>query len=130
MAGIVVDTSVLIGYFAGDPAQLLKEAAVHGGLILPPLVVAEAFSGDMLPNERFALGELLQEAPVHGTPLGHWLDVGNLRRSLRRKGVNVSLPDAHIAQCALELDAVLFTRDAVFTYIAQHTALRVTSAAS
>jgi len=99
-------------------------------LVLPPLAVAEVFSGDMLPDERFALGELLQDAPLHVTTLGHWLDVGKLRRTLRRKGVNVSLPDAHIAQCAIELDALLLTRDAVFTQIAQHTALRVTSAAA
>lgn len=67
---------------------------------------------------------------VHKTPLGHWIDVGLLRRDLRRKGITVTLPDAHVAQCALDLDAVLLTRDAIFTDIARHTALRVTSAAS
>lgn len=130
MAGIVVDTSVLLDYFEGDPLQLLKDAAVHGGLFLPPLVIAEVVSGDMHPDQRFALGELLQEAPMHITSLAHWLDVGKLRRELRRRGVNVNLPDAHVAQCALDLDAVLLTRDDIFPLIAHHTPLRVTSAAS
>jgi hypothetical protein len=65
---------------------------IRPALVLPPLAVAEVFSGDMLPDERFALGELLQDAPLHVTTLGH---------------------------C-----------DAAFAHIAQHTPLRVTSAAS
>src|SRR5205085_10796471 len=38
----------------------------------------------------------------HETPLEHWINVGNLRRALRQAGVSVTIPDAHVAQCALD----------------------------
>ena len=130
MAGVVVDTSVLLDFLSGIPSQSLRQAVLQGHAMLPPMVVSEAVSGEMTPEERFALGEVLQDVPVHPTPLGHWIDVGLLRRQLRRKGLTVTLPDAHVAQCALDLDAVLLTRDAIFAEIARHTTLRLTSAAS
>jgi hypothetical protein len=34
-------------------------------------------------------------------------------------------PDAHVAQCALDRDAVLLSKDAVFAHIARFSALRV-----
>jgi len=121
---------VLLDYLAERRIEFLDDAVDSETLVLPPLVVAEVISGDMTPEQRTTFGEMLQDAPLHITLLSHWLDVGKLRRELRRKGVNVNLPDAHVAQCALDLDAVLLTRDAVFEKIARHTALRVTSAAS
>lgn len=130
MGGIVADTSVLVDHFERHRNELLEEAAESETLVISPLVLAEVFSGDMTPEQRFAVGELLQDAPLHHTPLKHWMDVGELRRELRRRGINVNLPDAHVAQCAIELDALLLTRDAVFTQIALHTPLRVTSAAT
>jgi predicted nucleic acid-binding protein len=77
------------------------------------------------PAMREAIGDLLQDAPVHETPLGHWIDVGHLRRFLARKGVNVTLPDAHVAQCALDRDAALLTTDGIFRKIAKHAPLRL-----
>lgn len=129
MAVIVSDTSTWIDYLQGQPNELLRVALDEGTVVLPPLVVAEMVAGAITMEERTAVGEIVQEALLHTTSLAHWIDVGILRRDLRRKGVTVTLPDAHIAQCAIELDALLLTRDAVFTQIAQHTALRVTSAA-
>jgi len=114
---------------AGQPDELLRNALHNETVVLPPLVVAEMVSGATTLEQRSAVGEIVQEALLYETSLGHWIDVGILRRELRRKGVTVTLPDAHVAQCALELDAVLLTRDAIFAQIAQHTALRVTSAA-
>lgn len=130
MAEIVIDTSAWIDYFEGRTAERLQDALDERHVVLPPLVVAEVISGASTVEQRNAIGEFLQGAPVYETSLGHWIDVGLLRRDLRRKGITVTLPDAHVAQCALDLDAVLLTRDAIFTDIARHTALRVTSAAS
>jgi predicted nucleic acid-binding protein len=121
---------VLLEYFERRPVWALVQALDAGTLVLPPLVVSEIVSGDMTLEQRIAFGELLQDAPLHATPLRHWLDVGTLRRELRRQGVNVTLPDAHVAQCALELDALLLTRDAIFGQIALHTRLRLTSSTS
>ena len=62
---------------------------------------------------------------MHETPLEHWIRVGDLRRRLADRGVSVSTPDAHVAQCALERGALLLTRDSVFLRIAQTSELRV-----
>jgi len=62
---------------------------------------------------------------VHETPLEHWIRVGDLRRRLAGRGVSVSTPDAHVAQCALDRGALLLSRDAIFLRIAQTSELRV-----
>ena len=125
VAGVVVDTSVWVDFFAGRASDDLEEALVLGIAELPPIVVAELVTGAATPEQRETIGDLLQDVPVHDTPLEHWIAVGDLRRALKRKGVNVTAPDAHVAQCALDRDAVLLTRDAVFARIAAHTALRL-----
>lgn len=51
--------------------------------------------------------------------------VGDLRRLLKSHGINATIPDAHIAQCALDLNATLFTRDDIFPRIANVTSLRL-----
>jgi len=40
-------------------------------------------------------------------------------------GLSVTIPDAHVAQCALDRDAILLTRDGVFGKIAKHVPLRL-----
>lgn len=125
MAGVVVDTSVWIDFFAGRNSEFLEEALEHGAVVIPPVVVAELVSGATTPAQRTQIGELLQDAPVHETRLDHWLRVGDLRRTLARKGLTVTTPDAHVAQCALDREAVLLTRDAVFQAVARHTPLRL-----
>lgn len=125
MNGIVVDSSVWIDFFAGRSVPSLEEALSQGSIVLPPLVVAELVSG--AEQQRAVIEDLLQEFPLHETPLAHWIRVGELRRDLRKKGISISVPDAHVAQCALDRDAVLLSRDAVFGTIARHSRLRVHS---
>ena len=125
MSGVVVDTSVWIDFFAGRPAPSLEEALAHGLIVLPPLVVAELISGANRSSDRSAIADLLQELPLHETPLDHWIRVGELRRSLKARGLSVSTPDAHVAQCALDRGALLLSRDAIFNRIARLSALRV-----
>jgi predicted nucleic acid-binding protein len=62
---------------------------------------------------------------LHETPLEHWIRVGDFRCRLADRGVSVSTPDAHVAQCAVERSALLLTRDSVFLRIAQTSELRV-----
>jgi hypothetical protein len=49
----------------------------------------------------------------------HWLRVGFLRASLSKQGLGVSTPDTHVAQCALDLGAVLMSEDEIFRKIAK-----------
>ena len=125
MSGVVADTSVWIDFFAGVPTPALEEALAHSLVVLPPVVVAELVSGATRPRERAAIEDLVRELPMHDTPRSHWVRVGELRRQLRARGLNTSTPDAHVAQCAMDRDAVLLARDAVFTRIARHAPLRL-----
>jgi predicted nucleic acid-binding protein len=122
---VIVDSSSWIDWLSGKPLPTVDRAIAAGTLFLPPLVIAELFSGDITPVQRESIGNLLQDFPLCETPLQHWLDLAELRRILRAKGLNVTLPDAHVAQCALDLNAPLLTRDEIFLHIAKHTPLRL-----
>ena len=117
MSGVVADTSVWIEFFAGRPALGLEDALAHGLVVLPQLVVAELVSGARRKADRTSIAGLIEELPVHDMPIDHWVRVGELRRTLLDRGLSVSTPDAHVAQCALDRDAILLSRDAVFTRI-------------
>ena len=94
---------------------------------MSPVVAAELVSGATTDQERGALEDLLTDLPLHETPLAHWFRVGALRRQLHRRGLSISTPDAHVAQCALDRDALLLTEDAVFRSMAPIVSLRVAS---
>lgn len=123
--GLVVDTSVWIDFFAGETIPLLEDALALGSVVLPPLVVAELVSGARKDGDRAALVDLLDDLPLHETPRGHWIRVGSLRGALSALGLAVSTPDAHVAQCALDRDAPLLSRDRVFSRIERHVPLRL-----
>jgi len=125
VAGIVIDTSVWIDFLAGVKIRSVEDALANDLAIVPPLVIAELVTGAETMAARQAIGEFLQDAEVFATPLEHWIYVGDLRRSLARKGINVTVPDAHVAQCALDRNAVLLTRDSIFADIAKYTPLRL-----
>lgn len=122
---VIVDSSVLIDQLSIGPLEVLQKLFGDVPIFVPRLVIAEVLSGADEPSERLTMGEFLQDVPFIETPLAHWIDLGNFRRDLRQRGLNVSLPDAHVAQCALELNATLLTRDGIFRRIAEHYPLRL-----
>lgn len=122
---VVVDTSVWIDFLAGHPTPVFEAALADGAVVVPPLVVAELVSGTTSARDRASVVGLLQDLPLHDCSFEHWIRVGELRQGLAKTGVKVSTPDAHIAQCALERDALLLSRDAVFGRIARSRGLRV-----
>jgi hypothetical protein len=123
--GVVVDTSAWIDFLAGRSVPGLEESLSHGGVVLPPVVAAELISGVRHASDRNRIEALLARLVFFEAPLEHWIRVGELRLLLKGKGLALTIPDAHIAQCALDLDALLLTRDAVFTRVAKFTRLRV-----
>lgn len=126
MSALVVDSSSWIAYFAGGAEDTLLEPALDDGRVhLPPVVAAELLSGRMTEHARRDLESLLRSLALCKSDLGHWFRVGQLRRLLASNGIAVSTPDAHVAQCALDLDADLLTADTVFRQIARHTKLRL-----
>jgi hypothetical protein len=118
---------VWIDFLAGVTVPDLEEALARGVVVLAPVVVAELIGGARRPRDRAAITDLLTELALHDTPIDHWVRVGALRRDLRNHGVSVSTPDAHVAQCAIDRDAVLFSRDAVFRRVARHSRLKLVS---
>lgn len=125
MSGLVVDTSSWISYFAGHGSPLIDPALEEGEVFLSPVVAAELVSGKLGPRQRAALEELLAELPLAPHGFEHWLGVGRLRASLFARGFSVSIPDAHVARCALDLDAELLTEDDIFRKVSRVAGLRL-----
>lgn len=123
---LIVDSSSWISYFAGRRAdEVIDEALAVGQVVMAPIVAAELLSGRLSRTERRDLQALLQALPWCQTDVAHWFRVGELRHMLRRQGLSVSTPDAHVARCALDLDAFLLSEDAIFRKIAPHCGLQI-----
>ena len=123
MSALVVDTSSWVTYFAHTAHSPIDEALREGRVYLPPLVVAELLSGKMTPQQRGQLESFLLDLPLCDQSFEHWVRVGNLRAFLLSKGLSVSTPDTHVAQCALDLKADLLSEDQIFFKISQKTSL-------
>jgi predicted nucleic acid-binding protein len=126
VSALVVDTSSWIAWLAGGGSPLIGEALDEGRVQLPVVVAAELLSGRLEDSERAELQDMLSDLAPLGVDLDHWFRVGQLRAKLRARGLSVSTPDAHVAQCALDVDGVLLTEDRVFTKIAGLAPLRLT----
>lgn len=125
MSALVVDTSSWVSYFAGRGSNLIDEALGEARVVLPPIVAAELLSGTLRIRELEQLEDLLSHIPLCPADLTHWFRVGRLRASLRREGLTVSTPDAHVAQCALDCTGTLLTEDKVFWKLARVRPLRL-----
>ncbi len=123
---VVVDTSIWIDFFAGHTIAPLEEALSHGIVVLPPIVLAELISGAHKARDRALIIGLARELSVHPTPIDHWIRVGELRCRLQARGMSISTPDAHVAQCALDEEAPLLSRDAIFKKISPICGLTIT----
>lgn len=119
MSAVVVDSSAWIDFFRGRELPLLEQALAEGRALVPPIVVAELVSGATTRVDARRVLGLVRELELVPTDRDHWVRVGELRRALRARGLAVSTPDAHVAQCALDLGGVLLSTDAVFGRIAR-----------
>jgi predicted nucleic acid-binding protein len=77
----------------------------------------------MAEPARGDLEEFLLTLPLCPADVAHWFRVGRLRNSLAARGLSISTPDAHVAQCALDLGAELLSADTIFRLVARHTKL-------
>ena len=128
MSAIVVDSSVWIEFFRGKDLPLLEEALRDGRALLSPVVASELLSGTQRPREAQALLAFIRQNEVIACDAEHWIRVGFLRRQLRERGLNVSTPDAHVLQCALDCDAGLYSFDAIFLKISEQIEIKLISA--
>ncbi len=122
---LIVDTSSWISYFKGVQNQDIDLALKEGRVYLPPIVAAELLSAQLKTSDRVKLTDFLTELPLCETSFKHWACVGELRASLSKKGLHLSTPDAHVAQCAIDLNGYLLSADAIFKKAANLSALRL-----
>ncbi len=122
---LVVDTSSWISFFSGKNIPDLEVALREGRIHLPPIVAAELISGTTDSNEQKKLGDFLRDLPLCVVDLDHWLKVGVLRAKARGQKLKLSTPDAHIAQCTLDLNGYLLTEDKVFERLSNLIPLRL-----
>ncbi len=125
MSALVVDTSSWISYFNDGENSIIDEALTEGRIYLSGIIAAELTSGNMSTRHRSDLESFLGDLPLIEHDLSHWCRVGQLRAGLISKGLTVSTPDAHVAQCALDLQAELLTKDKIFTKISQKVSLKL-----
>ena len=110
---LVVDTSSWISYFKKGNKKI-DDALREGRVFLPSVVAAEILSGISGDSQRKKMKEFLSELPLCDNALDHWIRVGELRLELAKKGLTVSTPDAHIAQCGIDLDGYVLSEDKIF----------------
>ena len=127
---VVTDTSSWISYFKDQPCAELDLALKEGRVFLSPIVAAELLSSRLKPKECEELSSFLKELPLAETPFEHWQKVGALRAHAASKGIHLSTPDAHVAQCALDQDGYLLTEDKIFKKLVKISPLRLLSVPS
>jgi len=125
VAALVIDTSSWIEWFEARGPDAIGRALAEDRVVLPPVVAAELASGTLTAAKRSRLVQLLRVLPLCPADFDHWVRVGLLRAALRSRGLSVTIPDAHVAQCALDLDCELLAQDHVFALIARHVPLRM-----
>lgn len=125
MSALIVDTSVWVEFFRGVPLPHLEDALRDGLVVLAPIIAAELLSAPLSKVERRSLAAFVEDLPLHPTPLAHWQAVGALRAQMAKKGLTLSTPDAHVAECAIEAGALLWSRDAIFRKVTNASRLRL-----
>lgn len=125
MSALVVDSSAWIELFRGSDVPNLEAALAEGRVLVPPIVVAELLSGATSRRDAGRIEDLVRELDMVDTPRDHWVRVGRLRRALRGQGLAISTPDAHVAQCALDVGGTLLSFDRIFARVARHCGLRL-----
>lgn len=111
---IAADTSTWISFFEGlqgDDVVALQRALEARQVVMPPPVLTELLSD---PELAPSVAQTLLELPLVTLKDGFWHRAGKLRaRALLRKR-NARLGDALIAQCCIDADIALITRDRDF----------------
>jgi predicted nucleic acid-binding protein len=122
---IALETSSMIAYLAGetgsdvdavDRAMQLKEST------FPPVVLTELLSDHNLPQDTVTF---LKQIPRLSIVDGYWERAGELRARLYHRRLKAHIADTLIAQCCLDHDIILITRDRDFRNFARFAGLRL-----
>lgn len=111
---IAADTSTWISFFEGqqgDDVLALARALQSRQVVMPPPVLAELLSD---PELSASVAQTLLELPLVALKDGFWHRAGKLRAKVLARKRKARLGDALIAQCCMDADLALITRDGDF----------------
>lgn len=111
---IAADTSTWISFFGGQQGEdvtALTRALETRQVVMPPPVLTELLSDPALSPP---VAKTLLELPLVPLKDGFWHRAGRLRAKALARKRNARLGDALIAQCCLDADISLITRDRDF----------------
>lgn len=122
---IAADTSTWIAFFEGDDGEdvaALARALRARQVVMPPPVLTELLSD---PGLAPSVAETLLELPLVPLSEGFWVRAGKLRAKALARKRKARLGDALIAQCCIDADIPLITRDGDFKAFAEALALNL-----
>lgn len=122
---IAADTSALIAYFRGDRGRdtdLIENALVLRGLLLPPAVLSELLSDPVIEDE---VRKVLLALPLIDVQEGYWHRVGEVRAKLLQKKLRARLADSLIAVSCIDSNVALITRDKDYRHFKRFCGLRL-----
>jgi predicted nucleic acid-binding protein len=111
---IAADTSTWISFFEGeqgDDVVALARALQSRQVVMPPPVLTELLSD---PELSASVAQTLLELPLVALKEGFWQRAGKLRAKVLARKRKARLGDALIAQCCMDADVALITRDGDF----------------
>ncbi|MBI2815573.1 MAG: PIN domain-containing protein [Acidobacteria bacterium] len=111
---IAADTSTWVAFLQageGEDADLLDKALEDRQVVMVPVVLTELLSDPKLPS---GVAKALIEVPLIEIRSDFWQRAGALRAKVLAKHRKARLGDALIAQCCLDHDIPLLTRDRDF----------------
>ena len=111
---IAADTSTWISFFEGEQGEdvlALARALQSRQVVMPPPVLTELLSD---PELSATVAQALLELPLVGLTDGFWHRAGRLRAKVLAQKRKARLGDALIAQCCIDADIALITRDGDF----------------
>ena len=125
MATVVTDLTPWLAFFGGENCLPLELALQANALEIPALIKLEMLSAPMGKKERAALEKALSLLPTLELDKNHLLAAAMLKADLEEKGEFISVRDAHILQCAIDRNAILLSRDALFARLQDSTGVRI-----
>ena len=128
MSGLLVDTCCWIEYFKSARYEEIIDPALEKSLVIgSPIIFAELLSAPLKTADRKKLTDFLDDLYCPPLARSHWYAVGAARAQLRKKGISVSTPDAHIAQVCQQQKVALLTEDKIFSKIKKYFSLQLYS---
>jgi predicted nucleic acid-binding protein len=120
-----VDTSTISAFYAGDlgkDVSLFREHLLNNTVVLPPPVLMEALSNH---RSRDQVARILSGIELLEIKDGYWLRASELRAKVLKHGLKAKTADTLIAQCCIDHNVPLITRDVDFKHYAKYGGLKL-----